>query len=103
MNGIPDGLLLFVKKDGVRELYKVQVKESSEDEWKELDMEIEDIRDVYMIKFNTGQHKKQYDFRILALMRSQKNQPPYLLFEAKEQFVYSMYYHKHNITIKNDS
>ena len=92
MNGIPDGLLLFVKKDGVREIYKVQVKESSEDEWKDLNTEIQDIRDVYMMKFK-GQNKKRYDFRILALRTSPYNQPPYLLFEAKEQFVYGMYYH----------
>ena len=102
MDAIANGLQLFIKKRNVGEIYKVQVKESTDSQWKDLNSEIQDIRDVYMIKFK-GQHKKRYDFRILTSIASPNNQPPYLLFEAKEQFVYSMYYHKHNITIKNDS
>ena len=92
MDGIADGLQLFVKKRDVGKIYKVQVKESSEDEWKDLNTEIRDVRDVYTFKFEGG-FKKQYDFRVLTSRISPNDQQSYLLFESKEQFVYGMYYH----------
>ena len=89
MEVIVNGLQLIIKKCNVGEIYKVQVKESTDDQWEDLNTEIQDIRDVYMIKFK-GKHKKRYDFRMLT-SKITKGSEPFLLFEAKEQLVYGVY------------
>ena len=90
MDAIANEVQLFFKKHGVGQIYTVQIKDSTENEWKELKLKMKSVRDVYMAKYK-GQCEKSYDFRILTSRTLNDEQEQYLLFEGKGQ-TYGMCY-----------